>query len=99
MLALEKDGSLVFQGSWNKKIQSMTGLLGNQQPKLPFETSAGTLRDVTYLRPTLKEYEQEGGETGQLNGSVWQKKLTSRPLNKRRWEKLLRNVLRLKPVV
>ena len=81
MLALEKDGSLVFQGSWNKKIQSMTGLLGNQQPKLPFETSAGTLRDVTYLRPTLKEYEQEGGETGRLNGSVWQITVSAKEIN------------------
>jgi len=71
MIALESNGQLVYQGSWTLKLQEMTGLVGNKQPRLPFETSSGTLRNVGYNRPTLDKYQKAGAETGQLSNDEW----------------------------
>lgn len=71
MIALEKDGNVTFQGSWTRRLQEMTGLLGNKQPPLPHSTSAGTLRAVEYVKPSLQAYQREGAETGELDGDVW----------------------------
>ena len=62
MIALEKNGSLVHQGSWNKQFQLLTDLRGNAQPSLPFTCNAGTLRNITYDNPTLKAYQHLNGE-------------------------------------
>ena len=71
MIALELNGQLVYQGSWNNRLQEMLGLVGNKQPKLPFETSFGTLRNIEYVRASLDAYSRSGSETGALSGSVW----------------------------
>mgnify|MGYP005990506699 CR=1 FL=1 len=71
MIALELNGQLVYQGSWNNRLQEMLGLVGNKQPRLPFETSFGTLRNVGYSKPTLDKYQEVGTETGQLSNDEW----------------------------
>lgn len=71
MIALELNGQLVYQGSWSLKLQEMIGLVGNKQPRLPFETSSGTLRNVGFSRPTLDKYQEIGTETGQLSNDEW----------------------------
>tara|TARA_R100000781_G_scaffold114431_1_gene85206 strand:+ start:154 stop:798 length:645 start_codon:yes stop_codon:yes gene_type:complete len=71
MIALELNGQLVYQGSWTLKLQEMIGLVGNKQPRLPFETSSGTLRNVGYSKPTLDKYQEVGTETGQLSNDEW----------------------------
>ena len=71
MIALEKDGVVLFQGSWTRRLQEMTGLIGNKQPPLPHATSVGTLRAIEYVKPSLLAYQREGAESGALNGDVW----------------------------
>tara|TARA_R100000808_G_scaffold15189_1_gene35356 strand:- start:60 stop:698 length:639 start_codon:yes stop_codon:yes gene_type:complete len=71
MIALEKNGSLVHQGSWDKQFQLLTDLRGNAQPSLPFTCDAGTLRNITYDNPTLKAYQHLNGETGAVDGDYW----------------------------
>ncbi len=71
MIALELNGQLVYQGSWTLKLQEMIGLVGNKQPRLPFETSSGTLRNVGFSTPTLDKYQEIGTETGQLSNDEW----------------------------
>ena len=71
MIALENDGAVSFQGSWTRRLQEMTGLVGNKQPPLPHPTSAGTLRAVEYVKPSLLAYQREGSESGALDGDVW----------------------------
>jgi|DEB0MinimDraft_3_1074331.scaffolds.fasta_scaffold22175_2 hypothetical protein len=71
MIALEQDGVVLFQGSWTRRLQEMTGLLGNKQPPLPHPTSSGTLRAVEYVKPLLLAYQSEGAESGSLDGDVW----------------------------
>ena len=71
MIALELNGQLVYQGSWNNRLQEMLGLVGNKQPRLPFETSLGTLRNIEYVKASLDAYSRSGSETGALSGSVW----------------------------
>jgi hypothetical protein len=71
MIALENDGNVTFQGSWTRRLQEMTGLLGNKQPPLPHATSVGTLRAVEYVKPSLQAYQREGAESGELDGDVW----------------------------
>ena len=71
MIALEKDGNVTFQGSWTRRLQEMTGLLGNKQPPLPHATPVGTLRAVEIVKPSLKAYQRDGSESGALNGDVW----------------------------
>ena len=71
MIALENDGNVTYQGSWTRRLQELTGLLGNKQPPLPHATSAGTLRAVEYVKPTLLAYQREGAESAQLSGDVW----------------------------
>ncbi|MEK9748948.1 MAG: hypothetical protein VW443_07940, partial [Pseudomonadales bacterium] len=71
MIALENDGNVTFQGSWTRRLQEMTGLVGNAQPPLPHVTAAGTLRAVEYVKPTLLAYQRDGAESGELAGDVW----------------------------
>ena len=71
MIALEKDGAVSFTGSWTRRLQELTGLLGNKQPPLPHVTAAGTLRAVEYVKPTLLAYQRDGSESGALDGDVW----------------------------
>jgi len=71
MIVLEKDGAVVFQGSWTRRLQEMTGLVGNKQPPLPHATSVGTLRAVEYVKPSLQAYQREGAESGELAGDLW----------------------------
>jgi len=71
MIALELNGQLVYQGSWTLKLQEMIGLVGNKQPRLPFETSSGTLRNVGFSKPVLDKYQEIGTETGQLSNDEW----------------------------
>ena len=71
MIALENDGAVSFQGSWTRRLQELTGLVGNKQPPLPHSTDAGTLRDVEYVKPSLQAYQREGAESGELAGDVW----------------------------
>ena len=71
MIALERDGSILYQGSWTRRLQDMVGLQGNSQPSLPHVTSAGTLRNVEYVKPTLAAYQRSGAESGELSGDVW----------------------------
>ena len=71
MIALENDGNVTFQGSWTRRLQEMTGLLGNKQPPLPHPTAAGTLRAVEYVKPSLQAYQRAGAESGELDGDVW----------------------------
>jgi hypothetical protein len=72
MIALEKDGALVHSGSWNRQFQELTDLRGNAQPALPFTCAAGTVRTVEYVNPTLKAFQHLTGETGAVDGDVWQ---------------------------
>jgi len=71
MIALENDGAVSYQGSWTRRLQEMTGLVGNKQPPLPHPTSAGTLRAVEYVKPSLLAYQRDGAESAQLSGDVW----------------------------
>ena len=71
MIALEQDGNVTFQGSWTRRLQELTGLLGNAQPPLPHPTAAGTLRAVEYVKPSLLAYQRDGAESAQLFGDVW----------------------------
>jgi len=71
MIALEQDGAVVFQGSWTRRLQELTGLVGNKQPPLPHATAAGTLRAVEYVKPSLLAYQRDGAESAQLSGDVW----------------------------
>jgi len=71
MIALEQDGNITYQGSWTRRLQELTGLLGNAQPPLPHSTSSGTLRAVEYVKPSLLAYQREGAESGEINGDVW----------------------------
>ncbi len=71
MIALENDGVVLYQGSWTRRLQEMTGLLGNKQPPLPHATAAGTLRVVEYVKPSLLAYQCDGAESAQLSGDVW----------------------------
>ena len=81
MIALENDGNVLFQGSWSRRLQEMTGLLGNAQPPLPHSTSAGTLRSVEYDKPSLLAYQQDGAESGALDGDVWKITVTAKDLS------------------
>ncbi len=81
MIALEKDGALVLQGTWNKQFQELTDLRGNAQPALPFVCSNGTLRNVTYVNPTLKNFQHESGESGEIDGDVWKITTTASDLS------------------
>ncbi len=71
MIALESSGRLVYQGSWTLKLQEMIGLVGNKQPKLPFDTSLGTLRNVGFVKPVLDKYQVAGTETGEVQNNEW----------------------------
>jgi len=71
MIALELNGKLVYQGSWTSRLQEMVGLVGNRQPRLPFTTSLGTLRNVEYVRASLDAFQRSGTEAGAVSGNVW----------------------------
>ena len=71
MIALESSGRIVYQGSWTLKLQEMIGLVGNKQPKLPFDTSSGTLRNVGFAKPVLDKYQEIGTETGEVKNDEW----------------------------
>mgnify|MGYP003117719736 CR=1 FL=1 len=71
MIALENDGNVTFQGSWTRRLQELTGLVGNKQPPLPHATAAGTLRAVEIVKPSLLAYQRDGAESAQLSGDVW----------------------------
>jgi hypothetical protein len=71
MIALESSGRIVYQGSWTLKLQEMIGLVGNKQPKLPFDTSSGTLRNVGFAKPVLDKYQVAGTETGEVKNDEW----------------------------
>ena len=71
MIALENDGNVTYQGTWTRRLQELTGLLGNAQPPLPHPTSAGTLRAVEYVKASLLAYQRDGAESGSLDGDVW----------------------------
>lgn len=81
MIALENDGNVTFQGSWTRRLQEMTGLLGNKQPPLPHATSVGTLRAVEYVKPSLQAYQRAGAESGELSGDVWQVTVSAQDLS------------------
>ena len=71
MIALENDGNVTYQGTWTRRLQELTGLLGNKQPPLPHVTAAGTLRAVEYVKASLLAYQRAGAESGELAGDVW----------------------------
>ena len=71
MIVLEKDGNVLYQGSWTRRLQEMVGLRGNVQPSLPYATDAGTLRAVEFLQTSLLSYQQKGAESGVVDGDVW----------------------------
>lgn len=81
MIALENDGAVSYQGSWTRRLQELTGLLGNKQPPLPHPTAAGTLRDVEYVKPTLLAYQTDGAESAQLSGDVWRITVAAKDLS------------------
>ena len=81
MIALEKDGALVHSGSWNRQFQELTDLRGNAQPALPFACSAGTVRTVEYVNPTLKAFQDLTGESGAVDGDVWKITTTASDLS------------------
>ena len=81
MIALEKDGALVHSGSWNRQFQDLTDLRGNAQPSLPFTCSAGTVRTVEYVNPTLKAFQDLTGESGAVDGDVWKITTTASDLS------------------
>jgi hypothetical protein len=49
MIALEKDGNVLYQGSWSRRLQEMLGLRGNAQPALPYTTDSGTLGAAEFV--------------------------------------------------
>jgi hypothetical protein len=71
MIALEKDGNVLYQGSWSRRLQEMLGLRGNAQPALPYTTDSGTLRAVEFVKTSLLSYQQKGAESGVVDGDVW----------------------------
>ena len=81
MIALENDGAVLYQGSWTRRLQEMTGLLGNKQPPLPHATAAGTLRAVEIVKPSLQAYQREGAESGELSGDVWKITVAAKDLS------------------
>ena len=81
MIALENDGNVTYQGSWTRRLQEITGLLGNKQPPLPHATAAGTLRAVEYVKPTLLAYQRDGAESGALDGDVWKVTVSAQDLS------------------
>lgn len=81
MIALENDGNVTFQGSWTRRLQEMTGLVGNAQPPLPHVTAAGTLRAVDYVKPSLLAYQRPGAESGELAGDVWKITVAAKDLS------------------
>ena len=81
MIALENDGNVTYQGSWTRRLQEMTGLLGNAQPQLPHSTDAGTLRAVEYVKPALQAYQRDGAESGELAGDVWKITVAAKDLS------------------
>ena len=81
MIALEQDGNVTYQGSWTRRLQELTGLVGNKQPPLPHSTDAGTLRAVEYVKPTLLAYQRDGSESGALDGDVWKVTVSAQDLS------------------
>jgi hypothetical protein len=81
MIVLEKNNAASYQGSWTRRLQEMTGLVGNSQPPLPHATAAGTLRAVEYVKPSLLAYQREGAESGALDGDVWKITVTAEDLS------------------
>ena len=81
MIALEKDGAVSFQGSWTRRLQELTGLVGNKQPPLPHVTAAGTLRAVEIVKPSLLAYQTDGSESGALDGDVWKVTVSAQDLS------------------
>jgi len=81
MIALEKNGALVHSGSWNKQFQELTDLRGNAQPELPFACSAGTVRTVAYVNPTLEAFQHLTGESGAVDGDAWKITTTASDLS------------------
>mgnify|MGYP003108383428 CR=1 FL=1 len=81
MIALENDGNVTYQGSWTRRLQEMTGLVGNKQPPLPHPTAAGTLRAVEYVKPSLLAYQTDGAESGELDGDVWKITVAAKDLS------------------
>ena len=81
MIALEQNGNVTYQGSWTRRLQEMTGLVGNAQPPLPHTTSVGTLRAVEIVKPSLQAYQRDGAESGELAGDVWKITVTAKDLS------------------
>ena len=81
MIALENNGNVTYQGSWPRRLQELTGLVGNAQPPLPHATVAGTLRAVEYVKPSLLAYQRDGGESGELAGDVWKITVAAKDLS------------------
>ena len=81
MIALENDGNVTYQGSWTRRLQELTGLLGNKQPPLPHPTAAGTLRAVEYVKASLLAYQRAGAESGELDGDVWRVTVSAQDLS------------------
>ena len=81
MIALENDGNVTYQGSWTRRLQEMTGLLGNKQPPLPHPTAVGTLREVEIVKPSLLAYQRKGAESGELDGDVWKITVAAKDLS------------------
>ena len=81
MIALENDGNVTYQGSWTRRLQEMTGLVGNAQPPLPHATSVGTLRAVEIIKPSLQAYQRDGAESGELAGDVWKITVAAKDLS------------------
>ena len=81
MIALEKDGAVSFQGTWTRRLQELTGLLGNKQPPLPHATSVGTLRAIEYVKPALQAYQRDGAESAALDGAVWKITVAAKDLS------------------
>ena len=52
--------TLIANTDKSLKLQEMIGLVGNKQPKLPFDTSLGTLRNVGFAKPVLDKYQVAG---------------------------------------
>ena len=81
MIALENDGNVTYQGTWTRRLQELTGLLGNKQPPLPHPTSAGTLRAVEIVKPSLLAYQRDGAESAALSGDVWRVTVSAQDLS------------------
>ena len=71
MIVLENNNAASYQGLWTRRLQEMTGLVGNSQPPLPHATAVGTLRAVEYVKPFPLAYQRESVENGELDGDVW----------------------------